>query len=257
MIRSLGVENVAGYVTELWCGAAGYRVPDDYPAQIRAMTERLGILWIDDEVIAGMGRTGRWWAFQHYGVEPDIVCTAKGLTSAAVPGGATILSKPLAAFFTSGRLASYSTFSGHPLTAAAAAATLEAMIEERTVQRVAEMGDWFEERLRTLAARHSCVAAVRGRGLAWALDLVKDPATGELWVPEDRWWTPDTDPEPALWPGRFIAEECERHGVLLLNFVPNSVTINPPFVASREELTVGLDALDAALGQLEMETAKT
>jgi taurine--2-oxoglutarate transaminase len=251
LIRSIGVENVAGYVTELWCGAAGYLAPDEYAEQVRDMTDRLGILWIDDEVIAGMGRTGKWWAFQHHGVEPDIVCAAKGLTSAAVPGGATILSRELTSFFQRGRVSSYSTFSGHPLTAAAAVATLETMLEERTVERIAEVGAWFGQQLGQLSERHPCVSRVQGRGLAWALDLVKDAATGELWVPQDRWWTPTVDPEPELRPGLLVAEECERHGVLLLNFAPNSVTINPPFVARREDLEIALHALDQALTRLD------
>jgi taurine--2-oxoglutarate transaminase len=251
LIRSIGVENVAGYVTELWCGSAGYLAPDEYAAQVRDMTNRLGILWIDDEVIAGMGRTGAWWAFQHHGVEPDIVSAAKGLTSAAVPGGAAILSRELTSYFQRGRVSSYSTFSGHPLTAAAIVATLETMLEERTIERIAEVGAWFGGQLGQLSARHPCVGRVQGRGLAWALDLVKDAATGELWVPQDRWWTPTVDPEPELRPGLLVAEECERHGVLLLNFAPNTVTINPPFVAGREELEIALHALDQALTRLD------
>jgi taurine--2-oxoglutarate transaminase len=198
-----------------------------------------------------MGRTGAWWAFQHHGVEPDIVSAAKGLTSAAVPGGAAILSRELTSYFQRGRVSSYSTFSGHPLTAAAIVATLETMLEERTIERIAEVGAWFGGQLGQLSARHPCVGRVQGRGLAWALDLVKDAATGELWVPQDRWWTPTVDPEPELRPGLLVAEECERHGVLLLNFAPNTVTINPPFVAGREELEIALHALDQALTRLD------
>jgi taurine--2-oxoglutarate transaminase len=255
MIRALGAENVAAYVTEYWCGAAGYRVHDEYPQQIKAMTQRLGILLIDDEVISGMGRTGTWWAYEHYGVAPDLMLAAKGLTSAAVPCGAVVASREIADFLAAGRLDSYSTFAGHPLAMAAVAATIETMNDEGVPQRAAEMGRHLEGRLNELIAAHPTAHAARGEGLAWALELVRNPETLERWVPQDRWWNPSVDGPPELNPSALIAEECEKRGVLLYSFVPNAVTINPPLCISKEELEVGLDALDQALTVLDEHAA--
>jgi taurine--2-oxoglutarate transaminase len=250
VIRAVGVEKVAAIITEIYHGAGGFLVPDGYVQQIREMTKRLGILWIDDEVIAGAGRTGRWWAFQHYGVEPDILCTAKGISSSSVPAGAVIISKQIADWFGRGRWAAVSTFSGHPLATAAIAANIEIMLEEHVVEHVAEVGVYFGGRLTELAKRHACAASVSGRGLAWSVELVKDPATGQRWIPQDRWLTPSRDGTPGFWPGRFVAEECEKHGVLLLNFLPNTVTIAPPLKITKEELDLAIEALDKAFAEL-------
>ena len=251
MIRALGPENVAAYMTEYWCGAAGYLVHDDYPGQISEMTKRLGILLIDDEVISGMGRTGSWWAYERYGVEPDLMLAAKGLTSAAVPCGAVVISREIADFFAAGRLDSYSTFAGHPLAMAAVTATIEAMNAEGVIDHAAGMGAKLEAGLEDLIAAHPTAHAVRGLGLARALELVRDPKTAARWVPQDRWWNPSVDGQPELNPSALIAEECRSRGVLLYSFVPNAVTINPPLCITDEELELGLDALDHALSVLD------
>jgi taurine---2-oxoglutarate transaminase len=255
LIRAVGIENVAAFMTEIWHGAGGYMAPDEYVRQVRAMTERLGILWIDDEVIAGAGRTGQWWAYQHAGVRPDILCTAKGLTSSAVPAGAVVVSQAIADYIGNGRWAAVSTFSGHPLATAAVVANLQLMLEEHVVERVAELGETFGNGLARLVDGHRCVSGLSGRGFAWAVDLVKDSRTGELWVPADRWWTPSIDGTPAFMPGQFVADECEKSGVLLFNFLPNTVTIAPPLLTEPDDLKLALDALDQAFSALDERTA--
>jgi taurine--2-oxoglutarate transaminase len=250
-IRSLGPESVAGYVTEYWCGAGGYMVHDDYPRQIREMTQRLGILLIDDEVISGMGRLGTWWAYQHYGVEPDLVCTAKGLTSAAVPGGAVVLNQALTSFFSDGRLDTYSTFSGHPLVVAAAAATIETMLEDGVVQRVRTRGEELGQELNRLGDKHPCVGGVQGRGYAWSIELVRSPGTWDRWVEPDRWHHDAVDGTLAFNPSAFVAAECEKRGVFLYSFVPNAVTLNPPLLLSDDDLSFALDVLDESLSELD------
>jgi taurine--2-oxoglutarate transaminase len=250
-IRAIGVENVAGLITELYYGAGGFMVPDGYPQLIREMCDRLGILWIDDEVIAGAGRTGKWWAFQHFGVTPDLMCTAKGLTSSSVPGGAVVMSKRVAAYLRRGRWAAVSTFGGHPLACAAIAANIEIMLDEGVVEHAAEVGARFGEGLHELVARHPSAAGLSGKGLAWSIELCRDPVSGEKWVPADRWLTASVDAEPELMPGQLIAEVCEEHGVLLFNFLPNTVTIAPPLRISEGELQIGLDALEQAFTVLD------
>jgi taurine--2-oxoglutarate transaminase len=250
LIRSLGVENVAGIITELYHGAGGFLVPDGYPQQIREMTSRLGILWIDDEVIAGAGRTGQWWAFQHYGVEPDLMCTGKGLASSAVPAAACVVSRKVADFFGTRRWAATSTFSGHPLAVAAIAANIELMLAENVLGHVRDVGGYLAGRLDELAAGHACVAGASGVGLGYGINLVH-PGTGKLWVPQDRWITPSVDGEPAFAPAKYVADRCAQRGILLLNFLPNTVTIAPPLKISRADIDFAVSALDDICTELD------
>lgn len=250
-IRAAGVHNVAAFMLEIYKGAGGFLVPDLYVQLIREMTQRLGILWIDDEVIAGAGRTGKWWAFQHCEVEPDILATAKGISSSAVPAGAVLVSRQIADYFGRGRWASVSTNSGHPLAAAAVATNIELILEENLLGHVSTLGAQMGERLREMADRHRSVDLVSGRGFAWAIELVKDPDTKERWVPRDRWYTPGVDPEMEFRPGQFVADLCEEDGVLLFNFLPNTITLAPPLSLSEEELDLALRSLDRALTVLD------
>jgi taurine--2-oxoglutarate transaminase len=229
-------------------------VHDDYPRQIKEMTERLGILLIDDEVISGMGRLGTWWAYQHYGVEPDLLCTAKGLTSAAVPGGAVVLSEALTSFFSDGRLDSYSTFSGHPVVVAAAEATIQAMLEDGVVERVRTRGEELGQELSRLAESHPTVGGVQGRGYAWSVELVRTPGTWDRWVEPDRFHHDAVDGPTAFNPSAFVASECEKRGVFLYSFVPNAVTLNPPLLLSDTDLSFALGVLDESLSELDGRT---
>jgi taurine---2-oxoglutarate transaminase len=146
------------------------------------------------------------------------------------------------------------TFGAHPLAVAGVAANIQIMLDEDVVQHVAEVGEEFGHRLQDLVDRHPSALRISGRGLGWSIELCKDPATGEKWVPADRWLTPSVDGTPAFLPGRFIAEECEKHGVLLFNFVPNTVTIAPPLKITRDELTFALEALEQAFTALDEHT---
>ncbi len=250
LIRALGVENVAGIITELYHGAGGFLVPDGYPQQIRELADRLGIMWIDDEVIAGAGRTGRWWAFQHYGVEPDLMCTGKGLASSAVPAAACVVSRKVAGFFASRRWAATSTFSGHPLAVAAIAANIELILAEDVLGHVREVGGHLGEQLRALAAKHPSVSGASGIGLGYGINLVH-PATGRAWVPQDRWITASVDGEPPFAPGAYVAERCAEQGILLLNFLPNTATIAPPLKISIADVDYAIGVLDGIFAELD------
>ncbi|MFE3059425.1 aspartate aminotransferase family protein [Nocardia sp. NPDC059239] len=256
-IRAVGVHNVAAFITELYNAAGAYIVPEDYPAQIREMTERLGIVWIDDEVVAGVGRTGKWWAFQHYGVTPDIVVAGKGLSSSAAPVGACIVSRKMAEFFDSGIWTAAGSFHGHPLSMAAVSATLETIIDEQLVEHAAELGEHIRRRLTDMAAAHPSLSHFEGSGLGWILNFV-DPATGLPWTPTDRWYDITADGD-TFKPSEFLTAECAQRGVLLFPFLPNSMHLGPPLAITQSELDFGLDVLDEALSLLDvqpsMETA--
>jgi taurine--2-oxoglutarate transaminase len=250
LIRSLGVENVAAVITELYHGAGGFLVPDGYPQQIRELADRLGILWIDDEVIAGAGRTGRWWAFQHYGVEPDIMCTGKGLSSSAAPAAACVVSRKVADFYATRRWAATSTFSGHPLAVAAIAANIELILADNVLEHVRDVGGHLAAQLADLAARHPSVAGASGIGLGYGINLVH-PASGQPWVPQDRWITASVDGEPAFNPGAYVADRCAERGILLLNFLPNTVTIAPPLKISKADIDIAITAFDEIFAELD------
>jgi len=254
-IRSVGVHNVAAFITELYNGAGAYIVPPQYPRQIREMTERLGILWIDDEVVAGVGRTGKWWAFQHYGVTPDIVVAGKGLSSSAAPVGACIVSRTISDFFDTGVWTAAGSFHGHPLSVAAVAATLEAIIEENLVDRAATLGEYVRARLSEMMDKHPSFDSFEGRGLGWILNFV-NPESNRQWTPSDRWYDITADGE-TFKPSEFLTEACAVRGVLLFPFLPNSMHLGPALTITKEEMDIGLNALDDALSELDTWTGRT
>lgn len=253
LIRAVGVDQVAGFMLEIYKGAGGHLVPDEYVRGIREMTRRLGILWIDDEAIAGAGRTGRWWAYQHVGVTPDLLITAKGISSSAVPTGAVLISPEIARRLDEGVWYSVSTNSGHPLATAAVRATIETIRDEHILADVTELGGHVESRLGAMAERYATMAFASGRGFGWGIELSRPDGTPV--VPSDRWFTPSVDPAPVFDPAVFLAERCLERDVLLYTFIPNTLTIAPPLISTRQEVDFGLDALEAALGELEVRLA--
>ena len=179
-----GAHTVAAVILETVTGTNGIiPPPDGYLQAIREVCDRHGILLILDEVMAGFGRTGRWFACEHWDVVPDILCVAKGINSGYVPLGAMIARGELVdrvrdRFFPGGL-----TYAGHPLACASAIASIEAFQDEGVVENAAAMGEWFGEALRGLSERHPSVGDVRGLGCFWGLELVKDRATREMLVP--------------------------------------------------------------------------
>src|SRR5262249_5889284 len=143
-----------------------------------------GIVYIADEVMAGFGRTGRWFAIDHWGVRPDLIVFAKGSNSGYVPVGGVIIRNEIAATFDDRVFPGGLTYSGHPLAAASVVASIDAMKEEGIVENAARIGETvLGPGLRELADRHPVVGEVRGLGVFWALDLVSDRATREMLAP--------------------------------------------------------------------------
>jgi 4-aminobutyrate aminotransferase len=146
--------------------------PASFFPRLREVCDRHGILLIVDEVQTGVGRTGRWWAIEHWGVEPDILCTAKGIAS-GVPLGGIIARKSVSTWPTS---AHGNTYGGNPLAAVAALATLD-VLENGGIQNAAEQGDYMLARLNQMAARHPSIGDVRGKGLMIGVEFVQDKAS--------------------------------------------------------------------------------
>jgi 4-aminobutyrate aminotransferase len=216
-------ESVAAVFVEPIQGEGGYLIPpDDFLPRLRELTSRHGILLVVDEVQTGMGRTGRFLAHQHWGVEPDIVCLAKGLASGM----------PLGAFLAGAELMNWdpgshgSTFGGNPVACVAALATLD-LVEDGLVENAARVGAFLLERLRELASEFPReVSGVRGLGLMLAIEM-KDAGTAA-----------------ALMEGAF------RRGLLLLPTGQRALRLCPPLVLTEEEAATGLDLIQAALSAL-------
>ena len=169
-----GAHTVAAVILETVTGTNGIIVPPDgYLQSIREVCDRHGILLIADEVMAGFGRTGKWFGVDNWDVVPDILTMAKGINSGYVPLGAMTVREPIAAWLQDKYFAGGLTYSGHPLACAVGVASIEAFREEGIVEHAAEMGPQFKAALDGLAAKHPSVGEVRGIGCFWGLELVK------------------------------------------------------------------------------------
>lgn len=181
VIQAEGPTTIAAILLETIPGTAGVLVPPPgYLAGVRALADRYGIVLILDEVMAGFGRTGRWFAFDGYDVVPDLITFAKGVNSGYVPVGGVIISDPIAAQFDEQVFPGGLTYSGHPLAAASIIGALDAMAGEGIVEHAARIGaESIGPALRALADRHDVIGEVRGEGVFWALELVADRTTRE------------------------------------------------------------------------------
>jgi taurine--2-oxoglutarate transaminase len=250
LIRTIGPDSIAAVVAEPIFGVGMFHPPAEYLPQLRELTRAYGILWIDDEVLTGFGRTGKAFAYQHApGVTPDLMAVGKGMVSAALPAGGVVMSREVAAVLDGFRWETVSTFAGHPVVAAAITANVEWLLEERIAERAAELGRFLGDRLRQLQRAHPCVAQVDGAGLLWAVELVRPDGSGERFVPDDRHALPAGPPPFA--PSYFVAAECAKRGVALATAPPNTLRLGPPLATTEEHVEQGLAGLDAALTELD------
>jgi len=233
VIVSEGPGTIAAILLETVPGTAGVLVPPPgYLAGVRALCDRHGILLILDEVMAGFGRTGEWFAFHAEGVVPDLVTFAKGVNSGYVPVGGVLVSPGVLAAFDERVFPGGLTYSGHPLAMGSIVASIDAMADEGVVEHAAAIGrEALGPGLAALAGRHAAVGEVRGRGVFWALDLVADPATRE--------------PLGAPAVARLKGELLDR-GLLPLT-ADNRLHVVPPCVVTEAEVAEGLAIIDAAL----------
>ncbi len=225
--KLLPADEVAGILVEPVQGEGGYILPAEgfFPG-LRAICDRYGILLIVDEVQSGIGRTGKWWGIEHFGVEPDIVCTAKGIAS-GVPLGAMIARRHIMNW---PKGAHGNTFGGNPLACAAALATIE-LIQNQYMENAALVGAHAQKLLHEMASRHPAMGQVRGLGLMIGIEFVKNPATHQ----------PDEDLRD-----RLIDLAFER-GLLLLGCGKSVVRISPPLSITIPEVEEGLEIFEEAL----------
>ena len=235
-----GPHTVAAVFMETVTGTNGVLPPPDgYLQSIREVCDRHGILLVFDEVMAGFGRTGRWFACENWDVVPDIVTVAKGINSGYVPLGAMIFRKPLADWVRDKFFPGGLTYAGHPLACASAVASIEAFREEGVVENAAEVGAYLGERLRGLADDHPSIGDVRGLGCFWGVELVKNRATREMLVPYN------ASGEAAAPVARMAKAALERGLYLMTHW--NVIMVVPPLTITREEVDEGVAILDEAL----------
>ncbi|WP_109473691.1 aspartate aminotransferase family protein [Ornithinimicrobium cavernae] len=233
-----GPSNIAALILETIPGTAGiYLPPAGYLAGVRELTRRYGIVLILDEVMAGFGRAGAWFAFDHWDITPDLITFAKGVNSGYVPLGGVVINSEIAATFDERVYPGGLTYSGHPLACAAAVATITAMREEGMIDNAARLGrEVIGPRLREIAERHPSVGDVRGTGCFWAVELVRNRETREPLAEYG-------GSSPAM---AELTKALRAGGILpFVNF--NRVHIVPPLNISDEDILAGLAVLDEAL----------
>jgi taurine--2-oxoglutarate transaminase len=250
LIRTLGAETVAAFVTEIFYGGSCINPPPEYIPQLREMTRRLGILWIDDEVVCGFGRCGKWFAYQLYeGVTPDIMTIGKGMNGCALPSGGVIISKEIAEEVDRYRYWTGSTHAGHPIVAASVAAAVEFMLEENIPQVAAEKGVILAEKLQWLENQHKCVGLVQSVGLLGGFEVVKNRSRKQAFIEEDRFATFAGD--ISGYPEVIISEKCVLNGVMVGSNAPNSIRVAPPLTIKDEEIEFGFEVIDKVLTEID------
>ncbi|MDA0352636.1 MAG: aspartate aminotransferase family protein [Chloroflexi bacterium] len=242
MIKFEKPETIAAFIAEPISTANGSRVPSkEYWQHLRKVTEEHGILLIHDEVIDGFGRTGTWFASEHFGIEPDLLTMAKQISSGYAPIAAVGASDKVAEAFVGGKKESFvggSTWGANPVSCAVALANLDIIERERLPENSASTGAYLGEQLEALKAKHKVIAETRGIGLMHAVDLKRNPETGEEFA--------DADELP-----RRLTRQLLDAGILCR--AGTSIQVAPPLVINREEIDSLVDGLSQAIGGLEAE----
>jgi len=229
--HNVPADEVAGILVEPIQGEGGYVVPSDgfFPA-LRKLCDKYGILLIVDEVQSGMGRTGKWWAIEHFGVEPDIITSAKGIAS-GLPLGACIARESI---MTWQKGAHGNTYGGNPIACAASLATIE-LLEESYLDNAAEIGRYTIERLQEIQSRHPSIGAVRGKGLMIGVEFVMDKSTRE--------------PNEEI---RNVIEDIGfEYGILLLGCGKSTIRLAPPLCITKDEIDEALEIFEGVITMAE------
>ena len=245
VIQLEGPQTIAAVIVEPVTGTNGILVPPDgYLQGIRDLCTQHGILMIADEVMSGFGRTGEWFAVDHWGIVPDLISMAKGLTSAYVQLGALGMRHHIAEYFQDNVFYGGLTYGSHPVACAAALATLQVYEEDDLIKRARQMGAVMKDRLLDLETRHPSVGAIRSVGLFGAIELVRNPETLEPMAP----FNGTSDEMIAL--KKFFREEG------FYTFVRwNYFFTNPPLCITEEELAQGFTIIDHALDMMDQAIA--
>ncbi len=238
-----GGEKVAGIIFEPVTGANGIIVPPpEYFPMLREICDRWGVLMIADEVMTGFGRTGRWFAMDHWDVVPDIMTMAKGMTCGYLPLGATVVRDHIGDHFKDHFFSHGATYAGHALGCATALRLIPIYQEDNLIERSAELGDYLLDKAKELEDKHPCVGDVRGLGLFVGLELVKNKKTK----------TPltavDAKIRTGLNPKMEVAKKLGELGMMAMAANPvNVIAMAPPLIITKDEIDEGVAIMDEAL----------
>jgi 4-aminobutyrate aminotransferase len=225
-------EDTAAILYEPIQGEGGYVVPPpDYPQRLKKLADKYDLLLIDDEVQAGMGRTGKWFAIEHWNVEPDIVCSAKALAS-GLPLGATIARAKIMDWVGGSHA---STFGGNPLSCVAARAVIETIKEEKLLENATKQGNYIMKRLEELKEQSEIVGDVRGKGLMIGLEIVESKETKKP--------TPEKVSE--------IMVRSWKRGVAVITCGASTIRVAPPLNITRELVDSALEILEDTVKEVE------
>jgi taurine--2-oxoglutarate transaminase len=236
-----GPNTVAAVMLETVVGTNGILVPPDgYLAGVRDLCDRYGIVMITDEVMSGFARCGEWFAVDRWNVTPDLICFAKGVNSGYVPLGGVIISPAIADVFSERSYPGGLTYSGHVLGCAAAVASITAMKEEGVIEHARSLGtEVIGPELRALQDRHPSIGDVRGLGVFWAIELVRDRATREMFVPYNA-------TGEAAAPMNELVAACKARGLWPFTHF-NRIHVVPPCTTSTDDVRHGIAILDEVL----------
>ncbi len=238
-----GSEMVAGIIFEPVTGANGIIVPPpEYFPELRKICDKWGILMIADEVMSGFGRTGKWFAMNHWNIVPDIMTMAKGMTCGYLPLGATVVRKHIGDYFKDHFFSHGATYAGHALGCATAIALIPIYQEDGLIENSEKLGAYLLERALELKDKHPCVGDVRGLGLFVGLELVKNSKTKEPLIPVD------AKIRPGMNPKLEIAKKLGELGMMAMAANPgNVIAMAPPLIITKDEIDEGIAIMDKAL----------
>jgi taurine--2-oxoglutarate transaminase len=233
--------DVAAVLVEPIVGTNGVLIPPkEYMPRLRQICDKHNVLLTADEVMTGWGRTGKWFAVDHWNVLPDILTTAKGITTAYMPLGLCATTKKIGDFFDDHYFSHGHTYEAHPLTLAPAVAAINEYKRLNLINRANELGEYTGKKLHALKDKHPSIGEVRGIGLFWAVELVKNRDTREPFNA----YKDKVNGTPLL--VDKVAAEMMKNGVFIQAWVSHFV-IAPPLIITKEEIDLGIKALDAAL----------
>ncbi len=245
VIRYEGTENIAAILIEGESGSSGcIKYPPFYWKGIKQLADKYGILTIDDEVMSGFGRTGKWFAIEHHDVVPDIMCTAKGLTAGYIPMGAMIVSDKIGQSFNDNYLPLGLTYSAHAVSCAAALAVLDIYEKEGLIERAVKMGQYIDTCVAVLQQKHPSIGDWRNTGMLGCIELVKNRETKEPMAP----WNATPSQMGIM---NQVATKIRELG--MFTFVKwNFIFIAPPLTITKAEVDEGMDIISKAIAVAEM-----
>ena len=210
--------------------------PPEYHQKLKKLAEKYGILYVDDEVQAGMGRTGRWFAIEHWNIEPDVICIAKGIAS-GLPLGATV-AKAEVMDWEGGSHAS--TFGGNPVSCAAGLAVINIIKEENLLENAETLGNYIIDRFKEMQEKYEMIGNIRGKGLMIGVELVKDRKTKE----------------PAKKEAQEVMLRSWKRGIALITAGISTIRIAPPLIITEELVDIALEIIEKSIAEVEKEYLK-